>query len=100
MLFEVADFRSSYSALIIEATVMAGRDVQAPPGALLIGDFVNTTADQFERAIDDALKMTFPASDPIAISGLTHAPSESSLFGASARLPLVASPTLDPHIGC
>ena len=39
-----------------------------------------STVEHIERALDDALTLTFPASDPVAISGPTKV----------ARLPSVA----------
>lgn len=49
---------------------------------------MKTIADHAERALDDALSMTFPASDPVAIS----IPDEPSRTPIERNPPLVARP--------
>ena len=61
---------------------------------------MKTTVDHFERAIDDALKMTFPASDPIAISvGSLHRTLESSRSALGAYPSFAGSHVTESHIG-
>jgi hypothetical protein len=50
--------------------------------------FMNTKADHVEQALDDALSMTFPASDPVAVF-MRGAPAEKRI---ERNPPVVARP--------
>ena len=49
---------------------------------------MKTIADHAERALDDALSMTFPASDPVAV----FIPDEPTEMRIERNLPLAAHP--------